>query len=107
MPFYICSTKYFFDRLNVEFYHAGFLTYEHASQPVDAVVTTFAFHLLPDFWKGIALKRLNSMLKPGGKLYIHDVIIEGDNAIKNIQALIDKLNTAGGQASARGYRKAF
>lgn len=82
---------------NVEFHYAGFLTYEHADQPVDAVVTTFAFHHLPDFWKGIALKRVNSMLRPGGKLYIHDVIIQEDNALKNIQALIDRLNTVGGK----------
>ncbi|MCK9419540.1 MAG: class I SAM-dependent methyltransferase [Nitrospirae bacterium] len=34
---------------NIEFHHAGFLTYEHNDSPVDAVVTTFAFHHLPDF----------------------------------------------------------
>ncbi len=48
---------------NVRFHHSGFLTYEHVDKPVDAVFTTFAFHHLPDFWKGIALKRLKSMLK--------------------------------------------
>ncbi|MBI5211809.1 MAG: class I SAM-dependent methyltransferase [Nitrospirae bacterium] len=82
---------------NIEFHHAGFLTYEHNDSPVDAVVTTFAFHHLPDFWKGIALKRVNSMLKPGGQLYIHDVILEETNAVENIAALIDKLATAGGK----------
>jgi ubiquinone/menaquinone biosynthesis C-methylase UbiE len=82
---------------NVEFHHSGFLTYEHVDQQVEAVFTTFAFHHLPDFWKGIALKRLNRILKPGGQLYIHDVIIEESNAIENIDALIDKLAQAGGQ----------
>ncbi len=82
---------------NVEFHHSGFLTYAHVDPPVDAVFTTFAFHHLPDFWKGIALKRLNRMLKSGGQLYIHDVIIETGNAIANIDALIDKLAQAGGQ----------
>jgi putative AdoMet-dependent methyltransferase len=82
---------------NVRFHHSGFLTYEHVDQPVDAVSTTFAFHHLPDFWKGIALKRLNRMLKAGGQLYIHDVIIAEDNAIGNIDALIEKLSKAGGQ----------
>jgi putative AdoMet-dependent methyltransferase len=82
---------------NVEFHHSGFLTYEHTDQPVEAVFTTFAFHHLPDFWKGIALKRLNRMLKPGGQLYIHDVVIEEGNAIENIAALIEKLAEAGGQ----------
>jgi len=82
---------------NIEFHHAGFLTYEHNDSPVDAVVTTFAFHHLPDFWKGIALKRINGMLKPGGQLYIHDVIMKETNALENIAALIDKLATAGGK----------
>jgi ubiquinone/menaquinone biosynthesis C-methylase UbiE len=82
---------------NIEFHHAGFLTYEHNDHPVDAIDTTFTFHHLPDFWKGIALKRLNRMLKPGGQLYIHDVVIEEANAIENIAAFIDKLATAGGK----------
>ncbi len=83
--------------LNIEFHHAGFLTYEHNDLPVDAVVTTFAFHHLPDFWKGIALKRINNMLKSGGYFYIHDVVLEETNALKNIAALVDKLSIAGGQ----------
>lgn len=82
---------------NIEFHHAGFLTYGHNDPPVDAVVTTFAFHHLPDFWKGIALKRVNSMLKHGGQFYIHDVILEETNVIENIVALIDKLAKAGGK----------
>jgi len=82
---------------NIEFHHAGFLTYEHNGAPVDVVVTTFAFHHLPDFWKGIALKRVRGMLKPGGQLYIHDVILDEANAIENIAAFIDKLAAAGGK----------
>lgn len=84
-------------RVNIEFHHAGFLTYEHRNSPVDAVVTTFAFHHLPDFWKGIALKRMNGMLKPGGQLYIHDVVLEETNPLKNIAALIEKQAAAGGE----------
>ncbi len=83
--------------LNIEFHHAGFLTYQHTGEPVDAVVTTFSFHHLPDFWKGIALKRVNAMLKSGGQLYIHDVIMEEANALNNIHALIDKLVESGGE----------
>jgi putative AdoMet-dependent methyltransferase len=81
---------------NIMFHHAGFLTYEHKDTPADAIVTTFAFHHLPDYWKGIALKRMNSMLKPNGFLYINDVIIEEANSLNNIQALIDKLAKDGG-----------
>lgn len=83
---------------NIEFHHAGFLTYEHDNEPVDAVVTTFAFHHLPDFWKGIALKRVSNMLKRGGSFYLHDVIIEEVDALQNIAALIEKLALAGGKS---------
>jgi ubiquinone/menaquinone biosynthesis C-methylase UbiE len=83
--------------VNIAFHHGGFLTYEHRDSPVDAVVTTFAFHHLPDFWKGIALKRIYSMLKPGGQLYLRDVILEEAKAIENIAALVNKLATAGGK----------
>ena len=92
---------------NIEFHHAGFLTYKHNDDPVDAIVTTFAFHHLPDFWKGIALKRLNRMLKPGGQLYIHDVVIKEANAIENISALIEKLATAGGKLLREDARRHF
>ncbi len=37
----------------IEFHHAGFLTHNHPDGSVDAIVTTFAFHHLPDFWKGV------------------------------------------------------
>ncbi len=92
---------------NIEFHHAGFLTYEHNDHPVEAIVTSFAFHHLPDFWKGIALKRLNRMLKPGGHLYIHDVVMEEADAIDNIAAFIDKLAQAGGRVLRRDTERHF
>lgn len=85
------------DLRNISFHHAGFLTYRHAGPPVDAVVTTFAFHHLPDFWKGIALQRIGTMMKPGGQFYLHDVSMEEANALANIAAFIDKLAAAGGE----------
>jgi ubiquinone/menaquinone biosynthesis C-methylase UbiE len=81
---------------NIEFHHAGFLTYQHQGQPADAIVTTFAFHHLPDFWKGIAMNRINGMLKTGGYLYIHDVIIDNLDALANINAFIQKQEALGG-----------
>lgn len=92
---------------NIRFHNAGFLTYRHEATPADAVVTTFAFHHLPDFWKGIALKRVNAMLKPGGKFYIHDVIIEENNALENIAALIHKLAAAGGKPMREDAERHF
>ncbi|MBD3883777.1 methyltransferase domain-containing protein [Phormidium tenue FACHB-886] len=58
----------------LQFHHAGFLTYEHPPNSADFVVTKFALHHLPDFWKMVALLRIAAMLKPGGLLYLKDVI---------------------------------
>ena len=39
---------------NIQFHHAGFLTYEHLGEPLHAVVSQYTLHHLPDFWKLIA-----------------------------------------------------
>jgi putative AdoMet-dependent methyltransferase len=59
---------------NINFVQAGFLTYEHQGDPVDAVVTQIALHHLPDFWKQIALLRIADLLKNGGKFCLRDVV---------------------------------
>jgi len=59
---------------NIEFVNSGFLSYEHKTEPADMVLTKAAFHHLPDFWKQIALLRMNKMLRMGGILYLHDVV---------------------------------
>ena len=43
---------------NVECVRGGFLSYEHAGPPADAVFTRNALHQLPDFWKALALDRI-------------------------------------------------
>ncbi len=55
---------------NVRFEQHGFLTYEHPSDPLDAVTTTFALHHLPDFWQAVALRRIYAMLAPGGRFHM-------------------------------------
>lgn len=81
---------------NITFCHAGFLTYQHNGPLADALVTSMAFHHLPDFWKGIALRHMNGGLKPGGMLYIHDVIFAQADAETNISRWIDQLGEIGG-----------
>ncbi len=63
---------------NIEFVQGGFLTYIHQGGLVDAVITQFALHHLPDFWKLVALKRVFKMLKDGGRLYLRDVVFPSD-----------------------------
>lgn len=59
---------------NIVTHHAGFLSYVHAGEPVDAIQSVAALHHLPDFWKSVALARMHGMLKPGGRLYLFDVV---------------------------------
>jgi ubiquinone/menaquinone biosynthesis C-methylase UbiE len=59
---------------NIEFLKAGFLSYKHKAEPVDLLITKAAFHHLPDFWKQIALLKMNEMCKIGGILYIFDIV---------------------------------
>jgi len=82
---------------NIEFCHGGFLTYEHKAAPADAVVTCMALHHLPDFWKSIALRRMNGMLRPGGQLFINDVVFEEKDALANIVRWLDQLEGVGGR----------
>jgi len=79
---------------NIEFHRGGFLTYEHADSPVDAVVSVVALHHLPDFWKLVGLHRLASMLKPDGRLYLFDVVFSFDVAQYEpcIQRFIETMN---------------
>lgn len=59
---------------NIKYCHAGFLTYEHQGEPVDVIVSQLALHHLPDFWKQVALQRINAMLKEGGKFFLRDTV---------------------------------
>jgi ubiquinone/menaquinone biosynthesis C-methylase UbiE len=61
---------------NLACVQAGFLSYQHAGSPADAVYTRNALHQLPDFWKAVALNRISRMLRPGGVLRLHDLIYD-------------------------------
>ncbi|MDW7731702.1 MAG: methyltransferase domain-containing protein [Methanolobus sp.] len=66
------------NRDNIQFVHGGFLTYEPEGELFDTAVTQLVLHHLPDFWKLIALKRINSMLKDDGKLFLKDVVFSSE-----------------------------
>jgi ubiquinone/menaquinone biosynthesis C-methylase UbiE len=59
---------------NISFFQGGFLSYEHDGYPLDMIVSNLALHHLPDFWKMIALNRINKLLKNGGTFYLGDVV---------------------------------
>ena len=58
---------------NISFINSGFLTYEHKEAPADIVISKAALHHLPDFWKQIALMKINKMLKMNGRFYLFDI----------------------------------
>lgn len=58
---------------NIEFINSGFLQFQ-PTEPVDVIHTKWTLHHIPDYWKQAALLNMNRMLKPGGVLYISDVI---------------------------------
>jgi len=88
---------------NIEFCHAGFLTYQHNDAPVDAIVSVAALHHLPDFWKLIALSRMAQMLKPQGKLYLADVVFTFEPAEyrEQFDRLVDGFAASAGEDQRR------
>lgn len=79
---------------NISFINAGFLSYEHQGELLDLVVSSIALHHLPDFWKLMALKNINSMLEDKGKFYLHDVVFSFDtrNFEKAVEDWINQSN---------------
>jgi putative AdoMet-dependent methyltransferase len=73
---------------NIDFSNAGFLSYNHKNEAVDLISTKAAFHHLPDFWKQIALFRMNKMLKSLGILYLFDVVYNFD-----AKEYVEKINS--------------
>jgi ubiquinone/menaquinone biosynthesis C-methylase UbiE len=73
---------------NVEFVPRGFLTYEHRGEPADFVYSRNALHHLPDFWKAIALERIAGFLRPGGILFLRDIVFsfEAREAVSAVEA---------------------
>lgn len=63
-------------RPNIECVTAGFLTYEHAGDPVDVAYSRYALHHLPDFWKVHALVRLARVMRPGAVFRLWDVVYD-------------------------------
>lgn len=62
---------------NIEFHHSGFLRF-HPKEKVDIIYTKWAFHHLPDYWKQAGLLNMNKMLKPGGVLFLSDLVFQFD-----------------------------
>jgi SAM-dependent methyltransferase len=65
---------------NVEVVQAGFLSYRHQGPPADFAYTRHALHQIPDLWKAVALTRIAQSLRPGGVLFLRDLVYHFDPA---------------------------
>jgi ubiquinone/menaquinone biosynthesis C-methylase UbiE len=83
---------------NVVFRQAGFLTCEYPAASFDVVLSQFALHHLPDFWKHVALRRVHALLRPGGRFLLQDTVLAAAVADYNrhFAAIVDGLAAAGG-----------
>ncbi|MDD3847448.1 MAG: methyltransferase domain-containing protein [Syntrophorhabdaceae bacterium] len=78
---------------NIVYCTGGFLTYRHEGEPLDAISTSLTLHHLPDFWKQRALRRMNDILKDGGRLYLMDIVFSDEDYERNIPVWIEKLRS--------------
>lgn len=60
--------------VEIEVQSAGFLSFSCPHNSLDLVVSEFALHHLPDFWKAVAMARIFATLKPGGLFFLRDVV---------------------------------
>jgi putative AdoMet-dependent methyltransferase len=85
---------------DVEFVCSGFLTTDARENHYDAIVTQIALNHLAEFWKMIAIKKMYSALKSGGKLLLIDCILSFDvnEYVHHVNGYIEMVkNTAGPQ----------
>nr|WP_320048988.1 class I SAM-dependent methyltransferase [uncultured Desulfuromonas sp.] len=88
---------------NVRFEQGGFLSGFRPQEPVDAIVTQLALHHLPDFWKFRALQDMADRLRPGGKLYLRDVVFPSaiDDYDSFFAQTLDQLGTLADETIVR------
>jgi 2-polyprenyl-3-methyl-5-hydroxy-6-metoxy-1,4-benzoquinol methylase len=53
---------------------AGLLSFAYQPESYDLIVSEFALHHLPDFWKAVAMSRIFAALKPGANFYLRDIV---------------------------------
>jgi ubiquinone/menaquinone biosynthesis C-methylase UbiE len=61
---------------NVRVEQAGFLSLPDDLGAVDAVYSRNVLHQLPDLWKLVALRNVAGVLRPGGVLLLHDLVVD-------------------------------
>ena len=70
---------------------AGLLSFAYKPSSYDLIVSEFALHHLPDFWKAVALARIHAALKPGASFYLRDIVFVSmpDGVDRDVEAWAD------------------
>ena len=70
---------------------AGLLSFAYQPNSYDLIVSEFALHHLPDFWKAVALARIYAALKPGANFYLRDIVFVSmpDGVERDVEAWAD------------------
>ena len=97
------------ENIPIVFSHAGFLTFLLPPETLDVVVSQFALHHLPDFWKSIALKRIFAAMRPGGRFFLQDCVLPStvDDYDKYFAEVVSRIETTGGEKVAKDTEKTF
>src|SRR6202045_2442812 len=78
-------------RVAIRTQSAGLLSFAYQPSSYDLVVSEFALHHLPDFWKAVALSRIYSALKPGANFFLRDIVFVStpDGAQRDVDTWAD------------------
>src|SRR3979409_1627163 len=70
---------------------AGLLSFAYQPNSYDLIVSEFALHHLPDFWKAVPLARIYAALKPGANFYLRDILFVSmpDGTERDVEAWAD------------------
>ena len=94
---------------SIGFTQAGFLTFNFPPETMDVVLSQFALHHLPDFWKSIALKRIYTVMKAGGRFLLQDCVLPSaiDDYNRYFDDVVRQIEVSGGEKAARDTEKTF
>src|SRR3954463_1432089 len=87
----LCKNQASDRKVTIRTQSAGLLSFAYQPDSYDLIVSEFALHHLPDFWKAVALARIFSALKPGSNFYLRDIVFVSmpDGADRDVEQWAD------------------
>lgn len=75
---------------NLTLFEGDFLTFPDIADPIDTIVSSYAFHHLTDTEKDTAIAKFADLLLPGGKVIFADTMFESSISRENIISKADE-----------------